>query len=344
MSELAFGEEATSRFRQAYVAQFGPAQSGDQLYEAVSAGSRFPGQEHWLPLFHEQLETLLDYLPDSPLSLDHMTDQALADRHAMIEEHYQARLEAGETSTFGAPPYKPVPPASMYVSDTEWRQTLAKRRVSRLSAFESDDLKGTVRDFSGRPGRSFAPERAAENTNLFEAAAQHIRALAQQGKRTIVAAWTPGARERLATLLTEHGLAGVKKIESYEEALTIPAAVPMLAVIGLEQGFETPDLAIVAEQDILGDRLVRPRRRAKKAADVITEATSLSVGDLVVHTDHGIGRFAGLRTITALGAPHDCLELVYHGGDKLYLPVENIELLSRYGSDETGTELDRLGG
>src|SRR5262249_7409890 len=67
-------------------------------------------------------------------------------------------------------------------------------------------------------------------------------------------------------------------------------------------------------------------------------------GDLVVHADHGIGRFAGLKTITVLGAAHDVLELEYAAGDKLYLPVENIELLSRYGADEAGAQLDRLGG
>ena len=72
--------------------------------------------------------------------------------------------------------------------------------------------------------------------------------------------------------------------------------------------------------------------------------TSLSAGDLVVHVDHGIGRFVGLRAIEAAGAPHDCLEIHYAGGDKLFLPVENIELLSRYGSEEAGAELDRLGG
>ncbi len=115
-------------------------------------------------------------------------------------------------------------------------------------------------------------------------------------------------------------------------------------MLGIEEGFETPTLAVIGEQDILGDRLVRPRRKPKRAASVLTEATSLSVGDLVVHADHGIGRFAGLKTITALGAPHDCLELIYAGGDKLYLPVENIELLSRYGSDEGDGQLDKLGG
>jgi len=88
---------------------------------------------------------------------------------------------------------------------------------------------------------------------------------------------------------------------------------------------------------------VRSRRQSKRADNFIAEVTSLSAGDLVVHVDHGIGRFIGLRAIEAAGAPHDCLEIHYAGGDKLFLPVENIELLSRYGSEEAGAELDRLG-
>ena len=344
MSELALGEAATSRFRQAYVALFGTTHSGDQLYDAVSAGQRFPGQEHWLPLFHDSMETLLDYLPDAALSLDHMSEQAIADRQAQITEHYQARVDALETQSFGAPPYKPVPPGQMFIPAPEWQKLLNGRRVSHISAFESGDMAGTIREFGGRRGRNFTPERNTEGVNVFDAVAAHIKGLAAQGRRVIIAAWTQGARERLSVLLKEHGLGGAKRIESNDEALLTPRDLPMLAVLGLEEGFETPDLAVIAEQDILGDRLVRPRRRARKAADVISEATSLSVGDLVVHADHGIGRFVGLRTITALGAPHDCLELAYHNGDKLYLPVENIELLSRYGSDETNADLDRLGG
>ena len=117
-----------------------------------------------------------------------------------------------------------------------------------------------------------------------------------------------------------------------------------LAVLGLEAGFETADLALIGEQDILGDRLVRPHGKARRAADFLSDVTSLAEGDLVVHIDHGIGRFNGLRTIEAAGAPHDCLEILYAGGDRVYLPVENIELLSRYGSDESEVALDKLGG
>ncbi len=114
-------------------------------------------------------------------------------------------------------------------------------------------------------------------------------------------------------------------------------------VLPLDTGFETNDLVVLSEQDILGERLLRPQRR-KKASDALTDAAGLAAGDLVVHVDHGIGRFLGLKQIEAMGAPHDCVEIQYAGDTKLYLPVENIELLSRYGSDGSEVELDKLGG
>src|SRR5262249_42177080 len=141
----------------------------------------------------------------------------------------------------------------------------------------------------------------------------------------------------------DHGLANLTPVASWPEALRLPKPQVALAVLGLESGFETADAAVISEQDILGDRLVRPRRAARRSDNFIAEVTSLAAGDLVVHVDHGIGRFTGLRAIEAAGAPHDCLEIHYAGGDKLFLPVENIELLSRYGSEHTGVDLDRLG-
>jgi transcription-repair coupling factor (superfamily II helicase) len=123
-----------------------------------------------------------------------------------------------------------------------------------------------------------------------------------------------------------------------------PRNETMLAVLGMESGFETDEIAVISEQDILGDRLVRPRKASRKLDNFISEVTSLTAGDLVVHVEHGIGRFIGLQTLEVSGAPHDCLELHYAADTKLFLPVENIELLSRYGSDQTNVELDRLGG
>ncbi len=341
-SEVAYGEASQKLFRTRYVETFGASKGDDPLYEAVSAGQRYPGLEHWLPFFHDKLETLFDYCPGAAISFDHLAEQAIDERLAQIKEHYEARRDALETQSFGAAPYRPVAPDTMFFSAKTWGAVLAERTVRYLSPFEQTDI-ANARSFGGRTGRTFAAERGAEGQNVFDAVAGHIKGLHAQQKNVVVATWTAGARERMATLLTDHDAGDLQKVESFAEVMGLKAGTVGLAVLGLESGFDSPGLAVIAEQDILGDRLVRPRRN-RKAVDVITEATSLSVSDLVVHADHGIGRFEGLETIMAAGAPHDCLRLVYHGGDKLYLPVENIELLSRYGSDEGNAQLDRLGG
>ncbi len=344
ISELPHDEEATKRFRQNYVELFGGATTGDDpLYEAVSAGQRYPGMEHWLALFHETLETIFDYVGDASVTFDHMADDAVRRRFEQIGEHYEARVESLETATFGAPPYKPAPPHSMFLAGAEWAELLGQRQVGRFHPFAHSE-PGPTRDFETKPGRNFAPERQTPDADLFGAVVGHLKAHIAQQRRTIVAAWTAGSRERLMKLIRDRGLDRIRAVETYQAARALPGDTVGVCVLGIERGFEAPDITVVAEQDILGDRLIRTRKRAKKATDVITEATAMALGDLVVHAEHGIGRFAGLRTVTALGVSHDCIEIAYAGGDKLFLPVENIELLSRYGSDTQGVQLDKLGG
>ena len=345
MSEAPLTEEARKRFRTRYVELFGPASTDDPLYESVSAGRQHQGMEHWLPLFHDRLETLFDYVPDAIATLDPLVDDARRRRLEQVADHYDARQQALERKAFGAPPYNPVPPDSLFLTEQDWNNDLAARQTVRLDPFEHpQDVQGaTVVSFNGRRGRSFAPERQQEGTNVFDAVVTHAERLRSENKRVLVACWSKGAKERLVTLLHEHGIGDTLRMDNWVEALAGPATATAFTVLCLETGFEAPNLAVIGEQDILGDRLVR-RARPKHASDALTELSSLGVGDLVVHADHGIGRFVGLATIEAAGEPHDCLEIHYQGGDKLYLPVENIELLTRYGSDEAGVQLDKLGG
>ncbi|MEM9356938.1 MAG: transcription-repair coupling factor [Pseudomonadota bacterium] len=344
ISEVPHSEDATKLFRQNYVELFGGATGDDPLYEAVSAGQRYPGMEHWLPLFHDGLETVLEYAGGHvSITLDDMAEDAVRQRLELITEHYTARVDSLETSTFGAPPYKPVPTNRLYLDEAEWQRCLSELDVGWFHPFDVPPPAAT-RSFSGEPGRNFAPERQANDGDLFGSVVGHLKAHLAQNRRTLVAAWTPGARERLINLIKERGLQDIEKVDTFHQALALPGGTVGVCVLGLERGFSAPDLCVVAEQDILGDRLVRPRKRLKKATDIITEATALAVGDLVVHAEHGIGRFDGLKTVTALGSAHDCIEISYAGGDKLFLPVENIELLSRYGSDSQGIQLDKLGG
>jgi transcription-repair coupling factor (superfamily II helicase) len=170
------------------------------------------------------------------------------------------------------------------------------------------------------------------------------KGFAVAGKTVIVAAWSAGSRERLALMLREHGIRDVKNVEDADAARALPKGSVALAVLGLERGFVTDRLAVVAEQDLLGQRIARPPKRRRRADQFIADATEIAAGDLVVHQDHGIGRYDGLETVSVNGAAHDCLRLIYDGGDKLFLPVENIDLLSRFGQEGDGVSLDKLGG
>ncbi len=343
VAEFQLTTETIRRFRTGYVADFGAASPDDQLYHAVSEGRRHPGMEHWLPLFHDRLDTLMDYVPGSPIVLEPLVEDAVRERLAQITDYFEARQQALAQRDAG-PLYRPLPPDRLYLAAAEWDGRLKQSQVARLTPFAVPDAQGPVIDIGTRQGHNFAAERAEPGRNVFEAVTAHVQALQGAGKRAIIALWSEGARERMSHVLRDHGLANLSPVASWQDTLALPRPQIALAVLGLESGFETADAAVIGEQDILGDRLVRPRRAAKRADNFIAEVTALSAGDLVVHVDHGIGRFVGLRAIEAAGAPHDCLEIHYAGGDKLYLPVENVELLSRYGSEESNVDLDRLGG
>jgi transcription-repair coupling factor (superfamily II helicase) len=343
ISEFQLTSDTIRLFRTGYVAAFGAAGPDDVLYEAVSAGRRHAGMEHWLPLFHQRMETLFDYVAASPLAIEPLAEEAAHERLAQIADYYQARKEAMDQDGAGAP-YKPLPPDRLYLAETEWRERLNDAALARLTPFTAPEGSTDTIEVGAHAGHNFAVERATPDANVFEAVTKHVHGLQAAGKRALIALWSEGSRERMSHVLAEHGLVNLTPVASWPAALALPRHQVALAVLGIDSGFETADVALLTEEDILGERLVRGRRRTKRADNFIAEVTGLAAGDLVVHVDHGIGRFHGLRAIEAAGAPHDCLEIHYAAGDKLFLPVENIELLSRFGSEGAGVELDRLGG
>ncbi len=344
-SEALLTRETIATFRRNYLETLGRGMD-DPVYEAVSAGARIQGMEHWLPLFYEQTETPFAYFGEAALiTLDHQADEAWADRLALIRDYHEARAQSAAAPVSGslaAPAYRALPPEALYLNEAGWESGLAAAgALRRFSPFAAEGEAAA--DLGGRQGRNFAAERAQENINVFDAVAAHIEALRKAGKRVLLTAWSEGAADRMADVLAQHGVMRLRPVQSWAEIPEGPAEGVFAAVLPLEHGFETPDAAVLTEQDILGDRLIRGARR-RRASNFIAEAGALSPGDLVVHVDHGVARYAGLRTLDVMDAPHDCLELEYAGGDLLFLPVENVELLSRYGADSGEAALDRLGG
>jgi transcription-repair coupling factor (superfamily II helicase) len=338
-SEALLEPDSIKRFRSRYREQFGATATQDPLYQALSDGRRMAGMEHWLPLLEERLSTLFDHLGEDDIVIrDGASDKAVDARRDSIEDYYQNRIRAMESEPGS---YRPLEPDALYLGQGEWDASVGERPIHLASPFPEAESERTI-DFAVESARDFSPERARQ-ANVYEAVAQHAADLRRSGRKVVLASYTAGARERLSGLLEENGLKAQKLADDWQEALASKTQ-PTLLVLPLDHGFTTPDVAVLTEQDMLGDRLVRRRRKRKAAAAFLEELATLSPGDLVVHADHGIGRYEGLTQIKVGNSPHDCVALEYARGNKLYVPVENIELLSRYGSDSEGVTLDSLGG
>ncbi len=339
-SEALLDEDTIKRFRGRYREMFGAAATGDPLYQAVSEGRRQAGMEHWLPLFEDKLATLFDHLSkDDQIIIDSGAISAGEERLSDITEYHQSRQDAAGQK---AGSYRPIAEDALYLTGPEYQGFLKEWPVHRTSIF-AEPANDAVVDFGFTSARDFTPERA-RGDNIYSAAAQHLQSLAKNGKRPLLAAYSTGSRARIASILSEAGTE-TALADSWQEALGLSAkGKPVALVLPLESGFANDQLELLTEQDILGDRLVRRKKKRKDADAFLAELSALSTGDLVVHSDHGIGRYLGLEPIAAGKSLHDCVMLEYAGGDKLYIPVENLEVLSRYGSSEEFVQLDRLGG
>jgi transcription-repair coupling factor (superfamily II helicase) len=344
LSELLLNDESISRFRQGYRAHFGVS-SDDPLFESISAGHRYSGMEHWLPLFTEKLVTLFDLYPHAPIVTDYHADAALQERFTQIKDFYQARLDTAEqqgSHSQKGPSYKPLPAVLLYVSPEEEADYRAKRAIWRdLNPFAQPPADEAHSDERG--GR-VAPRFHTKAGPSYDDIKLTITNWHNQKRKVILACYSTGSRERVQTVLQDQGLTSVH-VDAVTELKTLSAGKIGLVILGLEHGFMTDQFVVLSEQDIFGDRLGRVTKKSgRKAQQVILQVGDLGQGDLVVHREHGVGKFEGLITLTVDGQPHDCLKIIYADDDKLFVPVENIDVLTRFGSEHSTTNLDRLGG
>ncbi|WP_018979314.1 transcription-repair coupling factor [Saccharibacter floricola] len=343
VSEYALDKASISRFQTGWREVFGVSAQQDVLYRQISEGIHAAGAEHYVPLFHDgdgqHMETLLDYVPNVALSFERDTPDILSTRLEMIADHYQARCAATQD---GEMPYRPLPPHRLYLTQHGWGAMVKGHPSVMLSPFAQPEGADGI-DAGYRPGPMFSSLGGAAREGVFEHFGRQVADWAKEGRRTYVTAWSRGSQERIAHLLKEHGVeAGV--YQDWKSAAGMPKAQAGLVVLGLERGFVSDRYAFVSEQDLLGERLSRPPRKKRKTGDFITQIGEISEGDLVVHEEYGIGRYVGLETVREGRVAHDYLSVLYDGEQRLLLPVENIDLLSRFGSEQDGVQLDRLGG
>lgn len=325
-SEVLLSEATILNFRTRYRELFGTIKKDDTLYEAISQHSMHPGMEHFLPLFYEHTDTIFDYTVGAQLLVDAEALTAAEERFETIQDYYQTRLSADKT-------YHPLPPEYAFIPETEWNEKYLKN-ATLFSPFSGNEQ---ATDCGIRKLFSFTQGQA--NRTPFD----QIKEQLARGKKLAIACVSIGSRERLQNLLIERGFHTVMA-ESWKDITRIKGNSIALATLPIEQGFETPTTLLFSEADVLGERIARTTKKKKTSAAFFAEAASFNEGDIVVHKEHGIARFAGLITLEVNGAQHDCLKLMYEGDDKLFLPVENIELITRFGLEDEGVKLDKLGG
>ncbi|WP_199555477.1 transcription-repair coupling factor [Sandaracinobacteroides hominis] len=347
VSELLLDEARIRRFRQGWLELFGSGATADPLYQAASEGRRVPGLEHFLPLFEPELVGFGDWIgADDIVVLDGGAAGAADARFEAIADYHANRVEALRApvkgkARLGAAVYRPLATDALYLSRGDYDAFAGRAHATTVLP---DD---TGFELGGLAAPEFTAARVAQAAGgepVYKAIAARLADVRAGGRRPVLAAYSEGSRERLAGLLAEHGAKDLTPSEGWQKALGVAAAskVP-LVVLPLDSGFRLDDIELWTEQDMLGDRLVR-RRSARKADAFLKDLQTLEAGELVVHQEHGIGRYLGLAPIKVSGADHDMVTLEYAGGDKLYVPVENLDVLSRYGSENEGVTLDRLGG
>ena len=162
--------------------------------------------EHWLPLFHERLETLIDYCPEAIVTADHQIKEAFDSRWELIADYYDARVKTGAKGGMsGGADYKPLPPERLYLKPSQWDKLLEGHSAGQFTSFDAPPEAPNAVDLGGRRHEGFAQARTAQGVNLFDRVADHVKAANAAGRRVVVAGFTDGSATRLTHLLQEHG-------------------------------------------------------------------------------------------------------------------------------------------
>jgi transcription-repair coupling factor (superfamily II helicase) len=336
--ELSLDAAGIQRFRSGFRTTFEGDPQRSVIYREVSAGNLPGGVEYYLPLFFEQTATLFDYLPAGTLLVhpDEVGDQATA-FWEQIEDRYEQRRHDIERPL--------LPPREVYLHPDEIRGRLRGGAAVSLSPAR---VEGRRKGYAGYV--NFAPRPLPPlgfQARSAQPAAQLQAFLDARPGRVLLVAESAGRREVLLGTLRELGVhprpvAGWDAFLASETPLAITAAP-------VERGFwlAEPSLALIPESLLLGERVQQERRRRRPGADpalVIRNLTELHVGAPVVHEEHGVGRYRGLQTLEVGGQKTEFLALEYERGDKLYVPVSSLHLISRYtGASPENAPLHRLG-
>jgi transcription-repair coupling factor (superfamily II helicase) len=335
--ETPLNPEAVREFRRRYRLRFTGDLSEQIIYRDVSVGQAPGGLEYYLPLFFERTSHLFEYLPPMSTVVDINDAGTTVDDawKSIVDRHEQLRHDR----------QRPIlDPAELYLTPDDVRGEWAAWPRVELRNFEwPPETPGRIQNFA-----TTAPAQVRVDARAEQPAAELVAHLGATSARVLLAAESAGRRELLLDLLRGRGIA--PKI--FDNFASFVAADQKLGitVCGAVSGLtlEFPDLEILTESQMFGDRARQERRRRRAERDpakILKELTDLRIGAPVVHESYGVGRYVGLQTMDVAGYTGEFLVLEYADGDKLYVPVQALHLVSRYtGAPAETAPLHKLGG
>ena len=347
-SEVILNEETIRTFRTQFRQAFGGASMDDPLYKDISKGLQVQGIEHLLPLFYQPAETFFDYLPEGStfllescvLKAIDLFSKEIQDRHKMVSEQKSA--------------FHHLSPDAFYLDPNQVQDRLKHFTVLETCSDPEKNLSHApptvslafdpVSDFSGQSQSQTTPPASTAKENVLDRVVHVIKDHQSKGFRVCLTVRTMGQRERLRELLADHKITA-KLATHWDMLLNTPPASTWLLIGDVEQGFSHGRMGIllIPEESIFGRRTRRRQVDQRYLEQLLANFSDLKEGDLVVHTEHGIGRFGGLHSLAFGSIKNEFLLITYLGDDKLYVPVENLDRVSKYSSAEE-IPLDKLGG
>lgn len=322
-NEIVLNTETIINFKNNYLRSFGVNHTDNPLYEAVISGRKFSGYEQLLPLFYDSCSNLVDYLNDPIFIFDNLSKQAILEFEHSYNDFYSARSEVNKLKFNSF--YPTLAPTSLYFTASEIIGLLEQKN-NILISYENSEQASLIENISST---SFIEKKTVFD-KLFEVIKANSR------KKIIIGSSVLSSFERIKSIITNYEYT-YNEIEYLREA---KINVINIALLPLNQSFVTCEYLFITASELLEEKSSSTNTN-KKLKNILLELDNLAEGEFVVHKDHGIGQFLKLEALEIKGKLHDFLKILYAGNDKLYIPVENIEVIKKYGNDNA--ELDKLG-
>lgn len=335
-SEVILNKDTINNFCLKFKDNFGIGSTDHPLYEAIEWGRKYSGMEHYLSCFYEELSDIFDYFLPTQVICENDFSSQLDNLYSSIRSHYKRRQDLLADGFQDEVIYYPLEPNKLWMTKAEIDVDLKKYKTANLYEYTIDSVNGIELDMKRTD--NFEALSKLKNISAFDLFKKYRDSTKH---KVIIACNSEGSSQRIKGILENYNIHWYL-VNGFENYKKVSGKTVGVCVLPMEHGYTYDDFSFVAENDLLGKKIIR--KKSNKTLELLmSEINNLQIGEYVVHQKHGIGLFSGLETISAAGVMHDCIKIIYDDDDVLYIPVENLDLLTRYGGSESNVSLDRLG-